>query len=325
MLQSQSIEIYLGVDVSKSWVDVCALHAADQRVLFEERVPRTAAALTAVAQRLDAPTVAVLEGTGRLEALPARALEAAGVGAVVVNPAQARHFALGRGLLEKSDKIDARMLAELGRERRFQPRMQPDPAVEELALLTVRRRQMVSLRAVERTRLRAETLEYNRESLRLSIENLSVQVERIEQEIRRRIRSEEALEKRFKLLLSAPGIGETTAAELIGLLPELGHISRGAVAKLVGVAPLIKQSGRWRGRVMTIGGRAPVRSALYMAALSAVRSHTYFRDRYLSMTARGKLKKVALIAMARQLLTVLNRMLREERMFDPTALFGPTR
>ena len=314
-----SIEIYLGVDVSKDVVDVCALSVRG-RVLFQDRVPRSAAAIRALAARLESPAVAVMEGTGRLEALPAKAFEAAGVGVVIVNPATMRHFALGHGMLEKSDRLDARIIAEFGRERRPAPRVVPDPALEMLAQLTARRRQLVRLRAAEKTRLRAETLAFNRASLVRMIDCLSEQIEQIKLEILRQIRASAELQARFDLLLSAPGVGETTAAQLLASLPECGKLSRGALAKLVGVAPLVKQSGRWRGRVMTQGGRSSVRSALYMATLSAVRWDAYFRERYQRLVDRGKPKKVALIAMARQLLVVLNQMLRCRRSFDPALL-----
>ena len=155
---SKDIEVYLGVDVSKESVDICAL-SADGRVLSrKQRLPRTAAAIQAAVRRWNRSAFAVLEATGRLEKAPARALEAVGVGVVVENPAKMRHYALSRGMLEKSDQLDAAMLAEYGRERRPEPRVAPDPEVEILARLTARRRQLVDQRKGERTRLRGETL-----------------------------------------------------------------------------------------------------------------------------------------------------------------------
>lgn len=319
MPPTDSNEIYLGVDVAKQWLDVCALNA-QQKVLWKARVPRTAAAVSALAQRLAGPALAVLEATGGLEALPARALERAGVGVVVENPARVRHFALSRGLLEKSDRLDARMLAEFARERRPAPRQPPDPAVDTLARLTARRAQLVRLRAAERTRLRGETLEFNRGSLGRLIDQLTAAITEVEVEIRRWVRLSPALRRRLTLLLSAPGVGETTAQQLLAVLPELGALSRGAAAKLVGVAPLVRQSGNWRGRMMTLGGRRQARTALYLAALSAVRSNAYFRNVYLGLVGRGKAKKAALVAVARRLLIVLNQMLRQERCFEPELL-----
>ena len=241
------------------------------------------------------------------------ALEAVGVGVVVENPAKMRHYALSRGLLEKSDRIDAAMLAAYGLERRPEPRVAPDPEVETLAQLTARRRQLVDQRKVERTRLRGETLEFNRDSLVRMIESCSNQIDEVEQEIRRRLQATPKLQQLFERLQSALGVGETTAAELVAWLPELGELSRGQAAKLVGVAPLIKQSGRYRGQLRTQGGRSQVRRALYMAALGAVRRDGYFRGCYLRLVGREKAKKAALIAIVRLLLCVLNQMAKHEK------------
>ncbi len=319
MSQSNSIAVYLGVDVSKQSLDVCAL-SAEGRLLWRRRIPRTAAAVGALAARLEGPALAVLEATGGLEALPARALEEAGVGVKVENPAKVRHFALSCGWLEKSDRLDARMLAEFARERKPAARSRPDPLIESLAQLARRRQQLVRLRAVERTRLRGETLAFNRGSLGAVIATLSERIEECEQEIRRCVHSSEALTQRARLLASAPGVGELTAYQLLAWLPELGSFNRGAIAKLAGLAPLVKQSGRWRGRAMTLGGRSHVRSALYLASLSAARWNPYFRDFYQWLLGRGKAKKVALIAVAHKLLSLLNQMVHQLRTFDPALL-----
>jgi transposase len=310
------IETYLGLDLAKKFVDVCAL-CADGTLLWQQRIPRTAAALVALVKRLEnRRTLAVMEATGGLEDLPARALEACGVGVSVQNPAKMRHFALSRGLLEKSDKIDARTQAEFGRERRLQPRTPPDPACERLAALTTRRRQLVGLRAAEKTRLRGETIEFTRQSLLRVIEQLGAEIKLIEEEIQLQLRASRRLWESYKLLLTAPGVGATTAAELVAMIPELGELSRGEAAKLAGLAPLLRQSGSFRGQAKIMGGRGPLRSALYMAALTASRHNVWFRDRYQQMVDRGKAKKLTLIALARQLLAVLNQMVRHGRSFD---------
>jgi len=322
MSQSESIEIYLGVDVSDQWIDVCALQTVDRRILFQKRLARTVEAVGELAREIERPALAVLEGTGGLEVAPARALESFGVGVRVVNPAQARHYALSNGKLEKSDRLDARILAEFGLERQFFPREKPDPKVEELALLTTRRRQLVQMRAVEKIRLPREESAFNRKSIAQLMTHLSRQIEKIEREILRRICADQKMKRRFELLKSAPGVGDRTAAELTALLPELGRMSRGEAAKMVGVAPLVKQSGKWKGRVMTMGGRAPVRTALYLAAMSTLRTSSYFRDRHDLLRKRGKSGKCALIALARQLLTVLNQMVREDKEYDPGLLIA---
>lgn len=308
MSTGNSNVVFVGLDVSKAFVDVCVINAAGE-LLRSERVRRTAAALEQLAQRLPAPACAVLEATGGLEALPAAVLEAAGIATGVENPAKIRHFALSHGRLEKTDRLDARVLAEFARERRPRPRRRPDPRLEALSKLVARRSQLVRLRAAEKTRRRSETEPFCRESLEQAILALSQLIDDCEQEIRQRVGACPELSARAKLLLSAPGVGEQTAFALLAWLPELGSFNRRQIAKLVGLAPLVQQSGPWRGRVMTLGGRARVRCTLYLAALSAVRRHGYYRDFYLGLLDRGKAKKLALIAVARKLLLTLNHML----------------
>lgn len=308
MSERNSSEIFAGLDVSKASVEVCVLNAAGE-FLWGQTAPRTATALEQLARRLGPQAVAVLEASGGLEALPAAALEQAGVRASVENPAKIRHFALSHGWLEKTDRLDARMLAAFARERRPRPRRCPDPQVQALSKLAARRSQLVRLRAVERTRRRAETDPFCRQSLSEVIELLSRQIENCEQQMRQRVEACPRLSAQARLLRSAPGVGEQTAFALLAWLPELGRFNRSQIAKLVGLAPLVKQSGLWRGRVMTLGGRARVRGALYLAALSAVRCHGCYRDFYLRLLSRGKAKKLALIAVARKLLVTLNHML----------------
>jgi transposase len=315
MTLKDSSEVFVGLDVSKAYVDVCVINVAGEW-LWNDRVVRAAAPLQQLAQRLEPQACVVMEATGGLEALPAAVLEAAGRQTSVENPAKIRHFALSHGWLEKTDQLDARVLAEFARERRPRPRRRPDPRVEALSKLVTRRSQLVRLRAAERTRLRGESDPFCRQSLGDLILTLSEQIEACEQQMRQRVEACPDLAARAKLLRSAPGVGEQTSYALLAWLPELGCFNRGQIAKLVGLAPLVKQSGLWRGRVMTLGGRARVRSALYLSALSAVRRHCYYRDFYLRLVARGKAKKLALIAVARKLLLTLNRMLASSSLWE---------
>lgn len=308
MTTNDSIQLYAGIDVSKAFVDVCVVNAAGQQ-LWSDRVARQAAALERLAQRLGPPTCAVLEATGGLEALPAATLETAGIRTTVENPAKIRHFALSHSLLEKTDRLDARVLAEFARERRPRPRRRADPQQQALAKLVTRRSQLVRLRSSERIRLKGETDAFCRQSIGEVIEMLNEQIDDCVQRIRQQIQDSAELTARARLLRTAPGIGELTAFALLAWLPELGSCNRGQLAKLVGVAPLVKQSGMWRGHVMIQGGRARVRSALYMASLSAIGRNGYYRDFYLGLLARGKAKKSALVAISRKLLLSLNQML----------------
>ncbi len=315
MSQRNSSEVLVGLDVSEAFVDVCVLNAAGKS-LRRERVERAVGPLRQLAASVPTPARAVLEATGGLEALPAAMLEQAGIETSVQNPAKIRHFALSHGWLEKTDRLDAWVLAEFARERRPRPRRRPDPRVEALSAVVTRRSQLVRLRAMERTRLRRETDPYCRQSLHDMILTLSEQIERLEDQMQQRIEACPLLSAAARLLRSAPGVGEQTASALLAWLPELGRLNRRQIAKLVGLAPLVKQSGQWRGRVMTLGGRGRVRSALYLAALSAVRCDGYYRDFYLRLLARGKPKKLALIAVARKLLLTLNHMLASSSLWE---------
>jgi transposase len=319
MTTNDSIEIFAGVDVSKAYVDVCVLNAARQH-LWSDRVARQSAALQQLAQRLGPQCCAVLEATGGLEALPAATLETAGIRTTVENPAKIRHFALSHGFLEKTDQLDARVLAEFARERQPRPRRRPDPQVEALAKVVTRRSQLVRLRTCERIRRRGETDAFCLHSIDEVIETLNEQIDACEQQIRQQVAASAELSARAKLLRTAPGVGELTAYALLAWLPELGGCNRGQIAKLVGVAPLVKQSGLWRGHVQIQGGRARVRSALYMASLSAVRRNAYYRDFYLRLLLRGKAKKAALVAVSRKLLLVLNQMLASSSLWEDSFL-----
>jgi transposase len=307
MTTNDSIEIFAGIDVSKANVDVCVLNAEGQQ-LWSERVPRKSVALQQLAARLGPQCCAVLEATGGLEALPAALLETAGIRTVVENPAKMRHYALSHGLLEKTDRLDARVLAEFARERRPRPRRRRDTQQQAVAKLVTRRSQLVGLRATERIRLRGENDAFCHQSIGAVIEALSKLIAACEQQIRQQVEASPQLLARAALLRTAPGVGEWTAYALLAWLPELGECNRGEIAKLAGVAPLVQQSGQWRGQVKIRGGRARVRSALYMASLSTVRRDGYWRDFYLRLLTRGKEKKVGLIAVAHKLLLVLNQM-----------------
>jgi len=307
MATNDSIEIYAGIDVGKDYVDVCVLNAAGQH-LWSQRVRRQSVALEKLAAKLGPQSCAVLEATGGLEALPAAVLETAGIRTTVENPAKMRHYALSHGLLEKTDRLDAGVLAKYAHERRPRPRRRRDAPQQAVAKLVTRRHQLVKLRASERTRLGWESDSFCRRSIGKVIDSLSELIEACEEQIRKQVQASPELLARAELLQTAPGVGEWTAYALLAWLPELGECNRGEIAKLAGVAPLVRQSGQWRGKMMIQGGRARVRAALYMSAMGTVRRDGYWYDFYLRLLTRGKEKKVALIAVAHKLLLVLNQM-----------------
>jgi transposase len=260
-----------------------------------------------------APELIVLEATGGYELLVAAALAAAELPAVVVNPRQVREFAKATGQLAKTDRIDAGILALFA--ERIQPtvRVIPDPEARALEALITRRRQLLEMRQAEANRLglvlgrRQQPI---RKSLKKHIAYLDRELAMTESDLDRMVRASPIWRERDELLQSVPGVGPVVARTLLAELPELGQLNRRAIAKLAGVAPLNWDSGMWRGHRVVQGGRATVRTALYMAALVATRYNPVIKAFYQRLLAVGKPKKVALVACMRKLLTMLNHMLR---------------
>jgi len=302
---------YIGCDVAKDQLDV--FDAGTGRF---QRVANTAAAVLAFAAGLDrSRDFVVFEATGSHDRVLRYALAAAGIAYSRRNPVQTRRFAQARGLLAKTDRVDARMLAEYG--RRFTPAPDPQPcsARERIAALARRRDQLVEAKACEAKRL-SEAFDAD---VIADIEHmqavLSERIERLEALMEQAIAQADAdTVATCNILLSAPGVGKVTALTLIAHLPELGSRSPKTIASLAGLAPLNNDSGKRSGRRAIRGGRSRVRQALYMAALSASRSRR-FKGFYKALVARAASKKLALIAVARKLLTALNAMVRDRKCF----------
>lgn len=261
----------------------------------------------------------VMEATGGYEQALMCALQAAGYEVAVVNPRQARDFAKAMGYLEKTDRIDARMLTEFAQTLDRHPKRATfitallDAERVELAALVGRRRQLVDMLTAERDRL---TMSHKaaRKSITAVIKALQRQIDDIEAKMAVHVKKHHA--DLAELLDSAKGVGPNTVAALIGELPELGRLSNRQIAKLVGVAPLNRDSGTQRGRRTIFGGRAALRSALYMPTLSAITHNPAIRAFYQRLVAAGKAKKVAIIAAMRKLLTILNAMIRNGNRWD---------
>lgn len=260
-----------------------------------------------------APELVVLEATGGYELLSVAALAAANLPLVVVNPRQVRDFAKATGQLAKTDRIDARVLALFGERVRPAIRALPDEQTRALEGVLTRRRQLLEMRTAESNRL-AQLFSHGqrpvKQSLKKHIAYLDRELAMTDTELGRMIRESPMWRERDDLLQSVPGIGPVVARTLLAELPELGQLSRRAIAKLVGVAPLSRDSGRWRGRRVIHGGRAPVRAVVYMAALVGSRCNPVLKAFYHRLLAAGKPKKVALVACMRKLLTILNHMVR---------------
>lgn len=260
-----------------------------------------------------APELVVLEATGGYELLSVAALAAANLPVVVVNPRQVRDFAKATGQLAKTDRIDARVLALFGERVRPPVRALPDDATRALEGVLTRRRQLLEMRTAESNRLAQLFGRGQRpvkQSLKKHIAFLDRELATTNTEVGRMIRESPVWRERDDLLQSVPGIGPVVARTLLAELPELGQLNRRAIAKLVGVAPLNRDSGTWRGHRTIHSGRAPVRAAVYMAALVATRCNPVIKAFYHRLLAAGKPKKVALVACIRKLLTIVNHMLR---------------
>lgn len=303
--------ISIGIDVSKQHLDVAwegLTHPADRFDNNSEGIERLRDLLVR-----QAPTLIVLEATGGLERPLVAVLLEARLPLVVINPRQARDFARATGRLAKTDAIDAAILARLGRDLRPQVRPLPDRQTQELQELLARRRQIVALRTAESNRLGSARSKRVRQSIEALIEALDRQLKDLDGQLEALIQSCPAWQEKVDLLKGVPGIGDTTARALVAQLPELGKCSRQQIAALVGVAPINRDSGVLRGRRVIGGGRATVRSALYMATLAATRFNPVIRAHYQKLRAAGKLGKVALVACVRKLLVILNAMLRDKK------------
>jgi transposase len=299
----------LGVDVAKDWIDTCDL--ASGRTARIETSPR---ALAAFAGQLPKGVLVVFEASGGYERPLMEALEAVGVAYARLNPRQVREFARATGRLAKTDRIDARVLAEMGHALKPSPAAGIDPARRRLADLVARRADLVAVITAETNRLGQAHEAFVRRDIKSLIALLQRRRLSIEKEIAAQLRAGN-LQRLEARLRTAPGVGPAIAAILIATLPELGQIDRRRLACLAGLAPHASESGKHRGRRKVWGGRREVRRALYIAAIVASRfnpSLRAFRDR---LVDSGKPFKVAIIATARKLLTILNAMIRDQRDF----------
>jgi transposase len=228
-----------------------------------------------------------------------------------VNPRQVRDFAKALGKLEKTDKVDAKVLALFAERIRPETRPALDADTQEFQDLLARRRQLTEMLVAEKNRLHQAESKAVRRSIENLIDWLKKQLRDMDKDLENRLRNCPAWNPRVELLESVKGVGRLTSMTLLSELPELGTLNRKQIAKLVGVAPLSRDSGTRRGLRATWGGRATARSSLYMATLVATRHNPVIRDFYARLLARGKAKKVALVAAMRKLLVILNAMLRD--------------
>ncbi len=301
----------IGVDIAKDWIDVFFLSARRA-----ERVPMATAELRAFAARARGALV-VFEASGGYEHPLAEALDAADVTYARVNPRQAREFARATGRLAKTDRVDARVLAEMGRALALRPTPPADPGRARLAGLMGRRDDLGAMLRAEMARLRQARDASVRRDIGSMIALLRRRIGKLEAEIAAVIGADEALSDRSRLLRTMPGVGPLLAASLLARLPELGRLDRRAIASLAGLAPHACDSGRFRGKRRIWGGRAEVRRTLYLAGFIASRYDPALRAFRRKLQEAGKPVKLAIVACARKLLTVLNAMLRDQREHRP--------
>ena len=306
-------KVYVGIDVSGDWLDVFVRPTGDA-FRFSNRVAGVGE-LSSMLRRVR-PELVVLEATGGLEDRAARMLELDGFAASVVNPRQVRDFAKALGRLAKTDAIDAEVLARFAEGVRPEPRPRPSEDDAELRDLVSQRRHVVKMIAAEKNRLRRKSRNIGPLILG-TIEHFEAQLEHLDGAIDEVVRRDPERRARDELLQSVPGVGAVTAGVLIAELPELGRLDRRRIAALAGLAPLNRDSGRMRGRRSVWGGRAAVRSALYMAALAAIRFNPAIKSFYRRLVENGKPPKTAITAAMRKLLVVLNAVVRSGDRWDP--------
>ena len=302
---------YVGIDVSKDWLDVAVLGEKEEKQVdnTSQGIPQ----LVAWMQELQ-PELIVVEATGGYQRAVVEALFWAGLAVAVVNPARVRQFARADGLLAKTDRLDAFVLAKFG--KKMQPRRyeSKSEAGKQLSALLVRRKQLEEMLKAEQNRLRTVS-----PSLRASVERIIAVLKEekkcLQEQIRELMNEQKAWQTQTEILSSAPGVGMVTTATLLAELPELGKMDRKKIAALVGVAPMNYDSGKKRGYRKTKGGRSDVRSVLYMSTLVATRYNPLIQTQYQHLLKRGKLKKVALTACMRKFLTILNAMVRDQQPF----------
>lgn len=302
--------MFIGIDIAKAECVVVVRPTGESWTC-----PNDESHMRALVERVRAlePTQIVLEATGGYEVVVASALAAAGLPVAVVNPRQVRDFAKATGQLAKTDRVDAQVLALFAERIRPALRPLPDEATQELAAVLTRRRQLLEMLQAEKNRL-GQVLGRGQHVVKKSLKKHVAYLERelalTNTDLDELVRASAIWRERDELLQSVPGIGRVVARTLLAELPELGALDRRQIAKLVGLAPISRESGTWRGRRSIHGGRATVRTVLYMATLVASRRNPIIRVFYLRLLAAGKAKKLALIACARKLITILNQMVR---------------
>lgn len=301
------VERFVGVDVSKSTLDVCIDSPVEEmHVGNDEPGIKTIASQLTLIQ----PTLIVMEATGGLEMRLACELAARGLNVAVINPRQARDFAKATGQLAKTDRVDAAVLGAFAKAIRPQARPLKDAQTRELDEMVSRRRQLIANRVQEALRLESASTKPLQKSVKAHMLWLDKRIAEIDQDLAQRLKSSALWRTKDDLLRSIPGVGAITSVTLLAKCPELGTLNRREIAALAGVAPLANDSGKHHGKRFVWGGRADIRVVLYMATLSAMRCNASLKEFSNRLKQTGKPAKVVIVACMRKLLTIMNAMLK---------------
>lgn len=305
---------FIGIDVSKAHLEVSVLPSGEawQESNDDGGIAQLVERITALA-----PTLVVLEATGGLEMAAACALGLKDVPVAVVNPRQVRDLAKSLGLLAKTDTLDAQVIAQFAQRVRPTPRPLPDVQAQELAALLTRRRQLIQMRTAEANRLGRTVVPALRREIQEHLAWLEEHLRRLDDDLGNRLRESPLWREKEDLLRGVPGVGPVLSSTLLAELPELGALDRKQIAALVGVAPINHDSGRRRGQRHIRGGRAAVRSTLFMATIASTRCNPVIRSFYQRLCAQGKPKRVALVASMHKFLIILNAMLKYQTVWNP--------
>lgn len=305
----------IGMDVAKRFFDVhCLESGRDLRFANDPAGIRQCLTLCRKVQ----PELIVMEATGGYESLLAGYLQAAGFAVSVVNPRRIRDFARAAGQMAKTDQLDARIIARFAATLQPMPQERIEDNSRKLKALVARRHQLVRMHTAESNRTEHAVDREIQRSIRTLVQTLEKQIEKIDRQIQDHIEQQPELNQRAECLKSVPGIGDITAHMLVTELPELGTLNRRQLAALVGVAPINRDSGQFRGKRMTGGGRRDVRSRLYMPMLAAVRYNPVLKRYYHRLIEEeGKCKMVALVAAMRKMLSIINTMLKKNERWQP--------
>lgn len=295
----------IGIDVSQDYLDMAAYPS---RQVWRYKNNRSGIAKTVAKLVGVGPKIVVMEATGGLERNLRQALDEAGLAVAVVNPKRIRDHGRSMGILAKTDKLDAAVMAHFA--AKIEPSPQAPRDMAELALdsLVTRRSQLCDMLTAERNRLKEHLDRAVQADVREHIEWLEAKIAGLDKEVQLRVRQNSSFTEKDALYQSMPGVGDVLSSTLIAKLPELGRLNQREIAALVGLAPVNRDSGKFRGRRMIQGGRAMVRKALYMPVVCSIRFNPVIRQLYLRLITKGKLKKVALTACMHKMLTILNAM-----------------